>query len=641
MANKSGTIYGTHASNGNYLYIVWEETSYSIANNTSTVKATVYLYNGYGSHSDGDPTWVTLYIDGTKYTATLYNWSGTPVTLLTQSKTVSHASDGTKSCSISASFDTNGTSTGTVSASGTAVLTTIPRYATSNQSVAEKTDTEIKMNWSSDSTCDYVWYSIDNGSHWTAVGSVNAKSGSYKITGLSPKTAYNIKTRVRRKDSQLTTDSAKLTVTTYGANYFTLALEDMTESGSLTQIMLKATTRNTEENNTSKIYSVQWEYYPSGNQALKETINANNCLPDNGSVNQSFTKLLTGTAYIITAKLYKGTVSSGTLMRTQSIAVTTAPLEGTFKLTARSSSVLHVALEGLPKLEYNTRIDVSYKRHDDSSWTPKDSVNIASGSDIKADVLVSGLTQMTAYDFRAQVYKVDGTKAIAMKTYEFSTSTLAYVEGLEDLLPYIKSSVAVPMAGKGYIVVGLSGTLPEGFSVHIYSSEDNTDYTDLGAVANDMNEQISTTVGTELYYKLALVDRNDNAYNETEPTQISFPDLIWRTRITGDPFDVTASEMRSFANALISLYQYLDIENSVSDSYTELYDELVTKMGTLNAGSIVEGGEDSGYILIDSLACAIAGLDPAEPKAAGEPIQASYFNAMCDAIEDAIRTIMD
>lgn len=127
MANKSGTIKGTAASNGNYLYIEWEETSTSTANNTSTVKATAKLYNGYGSHSDGDPTWVTLYINGTKYEATLYNWSGSPVTLISKTQTVTHNSDGSKSISISATFDTNGTSTGVVSASGTATLTTIAR----------------------------------------------------------------------------------------------------------------------------------------------------------------------------------------------------------------------------------------------------------------------------------------------------------------------------------------------------------------------------------------------------------------------------------------------------------------------------------------------------------------------------------
>ena len=94
-------------------------------------------------------------------------------------------------------------------------LDQIPRYATSVQSLNSKTVNSIKINWSSNSTIDYIWYSKNGGNSWTAVGSVNASSGSYTITGLSPNTAYSIKTRVRRKDSQLTTDSSNLSVTTY------------------------------------------------------------------------------------------------------------------------------------------------------------------------------------------------------------------------------------------------------------------------------------------------------------------------------------------------------------------------------------------------------------------------------------------
>lgn len=105
--------------------------------------------------------------------------------------------------------------------STTMVCSTIPRYATSNQSLNSKTETTIKMNWSSDSTVDYLWYSKDNGSTWTGVDVTDGTSGTYTISGLSANTTYNIKTRVRRKDSQLTTDSSNLSVTTYDYPYCT------------------------------------------------------------------------------------------------------------------------------------------------------------------------------------------------------------------------------------------------------------------------------------------------------------------------------------------------------------------------------------------------------------------------------------
>lgn len=141
MANKSGTIRGSAASNGNYLYITWEETSYSVANNTSTVKATIYLSNSYGSYSQsGGEPW-TLNIGGQSASGSISGaWSGSTVTVGTATKTITHDSNGTKSITISATFDTQGTSTGKVSASGTAVLTTIPRASSIS---ANKTSVEL------------------------------------------------------------------------------------------------------------------------------------------------------------------------------------------------------------------------------------------------------------------------------------------------------------------------------------------------------------------------------------------------------------------------------------------------------------------------------------------------------------------
>lgn len=98
---------------------------------------------------------------------------------------------------------------------GTLPMESIPRYPTSNQSLSSKTETTINMNWNSDSVCDYVWYSKDNGYTWIEVGAVNASSGSYNISGLDSNTTYNIRTRLRRKDSQLTKDSDNLSITTY------------------------------------------------------------------------------------------------------------------------------------------------------------------------------------------------------------------------------------------------------------------------------------------------------------------------------------------------------------------------------------------------------------------------------------------
>lgn len=219
---QSGTLQG---------YISWTSTSNGSAANTSNVTAKLYIRK--------DPTTTTeptygywtfrLTVNGSNYGTT--SWYGSVgqsyVNIASYTlNNVAHNADGSKSITISGSCTgPSGTSMSgyTAAGSGTAVLDKIPRYATVTQSSTAKTETTITMKWTSDSTIDYVWYSINGGSRWTAVGSVNASSGTYIISGRAAGTTYSIKTRVRRKDSQLTTDSAALSVATYAYPYCTTA----------------------------------------------------------------------------------------------------------------------------------------------------------------------------------------------------------------------------------------------------------------------------------------------------------------------------------------------------------------------------------------------------------------------------------
>ena len=212
---------------GRYLRVTFTETGTSIQNNTSTVQWTLESTGGSSSYyticncrvtatyakNSGTSTvtenvcdYGTVYWNEYRFPAKSGSVSGTI--------TVKHKDDGT---ALPVSFTLHGRVywDGDDNRSSSLNLTTIPRYATANQSFNSKTETTIKMNWSSDNTCDYIWYSTNNGSSWTAVGSVNSTNGSYTISGLSANTPYQIKTKVRRKDSQLTTESSKLDVTTY------------------------------------------------------------------------------------------------------------------------------------------------------------------------------------------------------------------------------------------------------------------------------------------------------------------------------------------------------------------------------------------------------------------------------------------
>ncbi|MDE6284818.1 MAG: DUF859 domain-containing protein, partial [Bacilli bacterium] len=208
------------------------EGDYDIASNSSTVTLTAYLRRT-NNHS-GTPTNINnrsitraFYVDGIEYGSTenislIIPNDKSYVQFYQKTVTVTHNSDGSKNlsvgfastCSSNSAFSVPGTDT-------TLDLTKIPRYGTANQSLLGKDETSISISWSSDSIVDYVWYSIDNGYSWIDVGPTWAYSGSYKISGLNANTGYNIKTKLRRQDSQLATDSSTSYIVTYDWPYIT------------------------------------------------------------------------------------------------------------------------------------------------------------------------------------------------------------------------------------------------------------------------------------------------------------------------------------------------------------------------------------------------------------------------------------
>ena len=214
----------TFGKSGTRPYCTLEVTqqSQSVANNTSTVKYVLTLVRPSSISSSATKSW-SCTINGTKHTGSgSIGGSGNKV-LLSGTQVIPHNDDGTKTLAFSGSCQLDitwsGTKLGTISGSGSMTLTKIARYATVTQTSSGKTETTVSMKWASNATVDYIWYSSNNGSSWTGINVTDGTSGSYTISGLSANTTYQIKTRVRRKDSQLTTDSTALSVTTYAYPY--------------------------------------------------------------------------------------------------------------------------------------------------------------------------------------------------------------------------------------------------------------------------------------------------------------------------------------------------------------------------------------------------------------------------------------
>lgn len=185
----------------------------SIENNCTYINMDLYAertnsYNYWNNY--GDAYWN---LTGKSNTYMTFDWSTTSLYLGSSSTTVYHNTDGTGGVTLSGYWNT-GMSERTyfpsaVSVSQYITLPTIPRYAAiTSFYCSSKTINSLSVAYAVDSTCDYAWYSL-NGGAWTALPSNNT------ITGLAAATTYSIKIRLRRKDSQLTTDSSAISVTTY------------------------------------------------------------------------------------------------------------------------------------------------------------------------------------------------------------------------------------------------------------------------------------------------------------------------------------------------------------------------------------------------------------------------------------------
>lgn len=204
-----------------YVTVSWNRTGYNATKNEHYINYSVVAHNTAGKYR-------TVYIkeltiNGNK----VYNApSGTSYynnnTITSGSITIpssNSAGDGSISVSFRAGVGTS--QSYNINGSGTWSLDRIPRYATITQSLGSKTETEITINWKTDSQPDGVWYSLNNGSTWIGVYSSTATSGTYTISNLSANTTYNILTRVKRADSGLYSQTSTLAVTTYNYPYCT------------------------------------------------------------------------------------------------------------------------------------------------------------------------------------------------------------------------------------------------------------------------------------------------------------------------------------------------------------------------------------------------------------------------------------
>lgn len=212
----SGTITESIRT-GYQLKIVWDVTSQSVANNTSSVTVKVQLVSTGSSYTINSTASKSgsLTINGTKYTFSFTaGLSGNQTkTIFTKPVTIAHNTNGTKTCSFSATCGINvtlsGTYYGNVTATGTGTFDTIARASTissvtSSVSVNGTNEVTVSITRAASSFTHTVVFSF----------------GSYSktTTGVGTSTSYAIPTSWLNAIPSATSGTAKVTVTTYSGS---------------------------------------------------------------------------------------------------------------------------------------------------------------------------------------------------------------------------------------------------------------------------------------------------------------------------------------------------------------------------------------------------------------------------------------
>lgn len=174
FSNSSGSL---------YLNVYVEQGSQSITDNTSTVnwRMTVSRTGAYYTRNQQGDSTLSLNLDGRNvhYSYPTWETSGEEYTLASGSSTISHNADGTKTLSISCTFNPNNGLHGTITVSSSLSLTTIPRSSSVSVSpgvIGSSVTINInRQNSSFKHTVRYSWAgksgtiatNVDTSTSWT------------------------------------------------------------------------------------------------------------------------------------------------------------------------------------------------------------------------------------------------------------------------------------------------------------------------------------------------------------------------------------------------------------------------------------------------------------------------------------------
>lgn len=275
---KSGTIKGNKI--GNYGVEIDWSASQSVADNSSTITAKVYItyYSiDIKARSGGKCT-----IDGTTYTystAAINHNAGSAYRRLvaTKAHTVKHGSDGTRKCSISASFPFDLSSSnyghiGTLSASDEVELDTIDRESAITKAADVTLGTSCSVKWTpASASFRYVLeFSMGGWSYTTGVIHPNQTS-AYTYTG------YKISLDAAKQIPNASSGTMKVTLYTYSDKDGTVPVGSADSATFTVTVPDSSDTRPTVSMTLAPVHSLPDAFaglYIQGKTKVKATLSA-------------------------------------------------------------------------------------------------------------------------------------------------------------------------------------------------------------------------------------------------------------------------------------------------------------------------------------------------------------------------------
>ena len=386
-----------------YIALSVSESSVNIANNTSVVKVVVYYYGNGVSWNSGSPSG-KITIGGTSSSFSHSFTKSTSAQYLGEySKTVTHNSSGGGTVSISASFATGTTAAGTLSASKTLTLSTIPRVSTLSLSktsvTADNSDTVTVTATKADSsftdtitvslgsysqtvtsgtafTIPTSWNNAITGSAATATVSVTTKSGSTTVGTATANLTVNVPDTAVPTISSITATEA---VSSVKSNFGALV-------AGLSQLAVTVSASGAYGASISEVKTVFNGVTYTGSTFNTQTINKSGTLNMVVTVKDSRGKTATLTK-TLTVYPYSAPVVLGT----------TVAQSGTSTVLTVSGAVAPVNVSGTNK--NSKTLKVSYKSSSASSYSNETTISLSDWT-FSAGYTFAIDSRTTTYDFK-------------------------------------------------------------------------------------------------------------------------------------------------------------------------------------------------------------------------------------------------